>query len=189
MKKRIILIILLIIFCSGCMKYEELNSLSIISNITISKSNNNYNVVMQEIIPTKKEDGVSYIYKYRQSSDENLEKSIKKITNHSPKNIYLNKVQNVIIDIEDKDQIINEFLRYYKKNKNFNKYCSIVLAKKDLGKILKVNSDYKYIDSILKDKKRLLKDISNQKKVKIPAIKISNKELIFTKYYDIVLQV
>ena len=185
MRLKKILVILLIIFCTGCMKYEELNSLSIISSITISKEDNKYNVTMQEIIPTKKEDGVSYIYKYRQSSNENLEKAFKKITNHSPKTIYLNKVQNVIVTEKDKDDIIKNFIKYYNNKKSFNKYASLVIAKNDLDKVLKVNSNYKYIDSILKNKKRLLKDIKDDKKIKIPVIKISNKELIFTKYDEI----
>lgn len=187
MKLKTTLIILLIIICTGCIKYKELNSLSIISSITISKDDKKYNVTMQEIIPTKKEDGVSYIYKYRQSSNENLEKAFKKITNHSPKTIYLNKVQNVIITENNKDEIIKEFIEYYKKQKSFNKNTSLVIAKNDLKKVLKVNSNYQYIDSILKDKKIKLIDIKDKKKIKVPAIKISNKELIFTKYYTITI--
>lgn len=179
------LLVLLIIFCTGCIKYKELNSLSIISSITISKNDNKYNVTMQEIIPTKKEDGVSYIYKYRQSSNENLEKAFKKITNHSPKTIYLNKVQNVIVTENNKDEIIKEFIKYYKKQKSFNKNTSLVITKNDLKKVLKVNSNYQYIDSILKDKKIKLINIKDKKKIKVPTIKISNKELIFTRYYTI----
>lgn len=34
--------------------------------------------------------------------------------------------------------------------------ASIVLTKNDLGKVLKINSDYKYIDSVLKENKRTL---------------------------------
>ena len=183
MRLKKLLFVLFLLLCTGCVGYKELNSLSIISNVTISKGDGKYNVVMQEIIPTKKEDGVSYVYKYRQSSDKNLEKAFLKITNHSPKMIYLNKVQNVIVTMDDKDDIIKEFIKYYNKMKGFNKHASLVIARNDLKKILKVNSDYKYIDSILKNNKKLLKDIGKNKKIKVPAIKISNKELIFTKHY------
>ena len=40
-----------------------------------------------------------------------------------------------------------------------------------------------YIDSVLKNKKILLKDLSNKDKIKVPILKIKNKELIFDDYY------
>lgn len=187
MKKRLFLICFVLLFCTGCMGYEELNSLSIISNITIEKEEGKYQVIMQEIIPTKKDNGVDYVYKYRRSSSKNLESAIKKITNHSPKTIYLKKVQNVIIGENEKKEIIQDFLKYYKKNKDFNKLCSLVIAQNDLYKVLKVNSDYQYIDSVLKDKKRLLKDLSraHNQKIRIPILRIDQEELIFVRYYSL----
>ncbi len=181
--KKVLSILFICLLCCSCSQYEELNSLSIISNITIEKEKDMYNVVMQEIIPTKKENGVDYIYKYRNSSSKDLEKAIKNITNHSPKKIYLLKVQNVIIGGENKDEIIKDFIKYYKNSKNFNKDCSVVIAKNKLKKVLKVNSDYKYIDSILKNKKQTIKNISKKKKIKVPVLKINNQELIFQEYY------
>lgn len=189
MKKKILFLFVIIIFLlTGCMKYQELNSLSIISNITISMKNDKYYVVMQEIIPSKKEDGLSYSYKYRQASSNNLEDAIKKITNHSPKTIYLKKLQNVIVKDNDKEKIIRKWYAYYQKNKNkVNRYCSLVTSENDLYKVLKVNSDYKYIDSILKSRKLMLKDMKKDKTIKVPEIKMSNKELIFTRYNKITL--
>lgn len=184
MKKYLLVIIIIFLSCS-CTSYEELNSLSIISNITIEKKDNLYKVVMQEIIPTKKENGVDYVYKYRTGTSKELEKAIKNITNHSPKKVYLLKVQNIIIGENDKDDIIKEFLKYYQKNKSINKECSLVIAQNDLSKIIKVNSDYKYIDSVLKNRKQLLKDLVKKKKIKVPVLKINNKELIFQKYYSL----
>lgn len=185
MKKKLILVIFLIfILCSGCTKYEELNSLSLISSITIEKNNNIYKVTMQEIIPTKKENGVDYNYKYRTGNSKNIESAFNNIINHSPKKIYLKKTQNIIISNKNKKEIIVEFRKYIKKKKKeFNKETSIVIAENNLHKVLKVNSDYMYIDSVLKNKKLLLKDLSNKEKIKIPILKIKNKELIFTKYY------
>lgn len=48
------------------------------------------------------------------------------------------------------------FLEYDRKYKNISREASIVLTKNDLGKVLKINSDYKYIDSVLKENKRTL---------------------------------
>lgn len=181
--KKLIIILLILLTTTSCTKYIELNTLSIISNITISIEQDKYKVVMQEIIPKKADNKVDYTYKYRTSSSKNLKTAIKNITNHSPKTIYLNKVQNIIISNKNKEKIIKSFYNYYKKNKQFNKEASLVITKNDLTKVLKVNSNYEYIDSVLKEKKKLLKDLSSKKKSKIPILKISSKELIFVKYY------
>jgi len=181
--RKVLSIIIIIFLCVGCTKYEELNSLSIISNITIDKDKDTYKVVMQEIIPSKKENGVSYNYKYRRGNAKKLDTAFKNIINHSPKKIYLKKVQNIIIGNKNKNEIIKELRKYLKNNKEFKGETSVVIAQNDLGNVLKVNSDYMYIDSVLKNKKVLLKDISSTEKLKVPILKINNKELIFVKYY------
>ena len=179
MKKKIyfILSFLLILMIGGCSKYEELNNLSIISNITITYKDGLYIVSMQEIIPQKGENKINYDYKYRTGSGKNLAKAFSNIIDHSPKKIYLRRVQNVIM---------KAFLEYDRKYKNISREASIVLTKNDLGKVLKINSDYKYIDSVLKENKRTLYKVSGiykkKKRLRIPLIKINDKELIFSKF-------
>ena len=81
MKKKIyfILSFLLILMIGGCSKYEELNNLSIISNITITYKDGLYIVSMQEIIPQKGENKINYDYKYRTCSGKNLAKAFSNI--------------------------------------------------------------------------------------------------------------
>lgn len=182
--KKIILILTFLLLIPACTHYEELNSLSIISNISIEKDESAYKVTLQEIIPSNKDKSIDYDYIYRTSSNNNLEKAFKNIINHSPKKIYLRKVQNIIIGNKNKKDSINEFLKYYKKL-NINKDSNIVITKNSIKKTLKINNDYKYIDSVLKNRKTTLRDIERHKKRKVPIIKINNKELIFLKYYKI----
>lgn len=188
MKKKIyfILSFLLILMIGGCSKYEELNNLSIISNITITYKDGLYIVSMQEIIPQKGENKINYDYKYRTGSGKNLAKAFPNIIDHSPKKIYLRRVQNVIIDYKNRKKIMKAFLEYDRKYKNISREASIVLTKNDLGKVLKINSDYKYIDSVLKENKRTLYKASGiykkKKRLRIPLIKINDKELIFSKF-------
>ena len=174
-----------LLLCS-CSKYEELNNLAIISNITISYKDNNYIVTMQEIIPQKGQNKVDYDYKYRTGSDEKLSKAFSNIIDHSPKKIYLRRVQNIIIEYDNKDKILKEFLGYVIKENNISNEASLVVTKNDLSKFLKVNSDYKYIDSVIKNKKRILFTVKNlykkKRKIKLPLLKINDKEIIFSKY-------
>ena len=95
-------------------------------------------------------------------------------------------MQNVIIDYKNRKKIMKAFLEYDRKYKNISREASIVLTKNDLGKVLKINSDYKYIDSVLKENKRTLYKTSGiykkKKRLRIPLIKINDKELIFSKF-------
>ena len=181
-----VIVIIIVMIISSFSKYEELNNLSIISNISISYKDGNYIVTMQEIIPSMENNKISYKYEYRTGSSKNMKKAFSSITNHSPKKIYLKKVQNIIIENNNKDKILKDFIKYQIKNKNINKDASIITTDSTLKKIIKVNSDYKYIDSILKDKRTSLKTITKyykkNKRIKLPLLNIKNHELAFKKY-------
>ena len=180
--KKFIFIIFSTFLLTGCFHYEELNSLSIISNIAIKYQDNKYSVVMQEIIPKMSGNKINYVYKYRSSKAKSLKKAFKNIINHSPKKIYLNKVQNIIFYNKNKNITIKSFLKY-SKDITISQDLSLVVTEDDVLKTLKISSDYKYIDSVLKDKKTTLRKIKKSDKVKVPIIKISDKELIFKKYF------
>ena len=182
----VVLIIFSIFLLSGCSKYEELNNLAIISNITIEYKDDTFIVVMQAMMPQKKENKVDYDYKYHSSSNKSLNKAFSNIIDHSPKKIYLRRVQNVIISYKEREKIMKSFLKYNEEKKNISKEASVVATKNNLDKFLKVNSDYKYIDSVLKNNKQILFTIANsykkKRKIKLPLLKINDKEIIFSKF-------
>lgn len=187
MKKNIILLTSIILIITGCSKYRELNHISIISTITIEYKNNEYHLTLQEILPEKGENKVDYNYKYRETTAKNLTQAFNNIINNSPKDIYLEKVQNVIISNKNKDKITKDFFKYFKEKKNINPYSNYIISKDSLKKVLKISNDYNYLSSILKKKKQNLmqieKKIKRKQKLKIPVIKIDNKEILFVKYY------
>lgn len=186
MKKHFIILIILISFITGCSKYRELNHLSIISTITIDYKDGEYHLTLQEILPEKGENKVDYNYKYHESTSPNLSKAFNNIIGNSPKDIYLEKVQNVIISEKEKDKITKEFFKYLKKEKNINPNSNYIISKGNLKKVLKISNDYNYLSSILKSKKQNLlqleKKIKKKQKLKVPVIKIDNKEILFVKY-------
>lgn len=184
--KKILLLLTIIITITGCSKYKELNELSIISAITISYEKNEYHLILQEILPEKGENKVDYNYKYHESKSKNLNTAFKNIIGNSPKYIYLEKVQNIIIDNKEKEKISKAFFEYLKTNKNINKDANYIISKNSLKKVLKISNDYNYLTSILKKKKQTLKKlekkIKKKQKLKVPVIKIDNKEILFVKY-------
>ena len=189
MKKKVIytvIITILILGTSTLTKYEELNNLSIISNINLSYKNKKYIITLQEIIPKKGDNKVQYEYKYSSITSNSIKKGFKKIKDYSHKNIYLKKVQNIIIDYKSRKKIFNSFLDYYKNGKEISKNSSIVISNLNIEKIFKIDNNYKYLSSVLKNNKKTLSDIIKQhkkkKNIKIPLLVLNNKELLFKKY-------
>ena len=182
MKKKIIytiIITILILSTSTLTKYEEINNLSIISNIEITYKNNKYKIIFQEIVPIQNDSKIKYEYKYTSITSSSINKCFKKIKDHSPNTIYLKKVQNIIINYDNYKRIIKSLI---KNNYEINKNSNIVITKLTTKDIFKINNNYKYIESILKDKNITLKEIKKNKKIKIPLLIITNNELLFKKY-------
>ena len=88
-------------------------------------------------------------------------------------------MQNIIINYNNYKNIIKSLIEYdYEINKNSN----IVITKLSTKDIFKIDNNYKYIESILKDKNIALKEIKKNKKIKILLLIINNHELLFKKY-------
>lgn len=192
MKKKVIytvIITILILGTSTLTKYEELNNLAIISNINLAYKNGNYIITLQEIIPKKGDNKVKYEYKNSSITSRSIKKGFKKIKDYSHKKIYLKKVQNIILDYKSRKKVFNSFINYYKNNKEINKHSSIVITKLNIEKISKIDNNYKYLSSVLKNKNKTLSEIVKQykkkKNIKIPLLVLNNKELLFKKYINL----
>lgn len=166
--KKYFLLIIFPLFLTGCIKYQELNNMALITTIGIDKKERNYHVTLKETIPKKEENKVGREYKYYKASGKSIEEALEKAKENSSKDIYLKQVQNIMVT---RSELVKEIPTYL-KNK-------IVLFRvKNLDKILKVNSNYKYLNNLAKEKTVTLKDIRKNKKKKIPFIKVYNQELL-----------
>ena len=86
MKK--ILLILLIILELSLIKipnYIELNNLAIIEEIAIEQKNDQYTIILKEIIPIKASEGINYKYKFYKQTASTLNKAYKLIVNKTKK--------------------------------------------------------------------------------------------------------
>lgn len=180
MKKTIILIIFILLFLESN-NYKELNSLAIITNIGIEKTNNKYKVTFQEIIPVKEENKINKTYKYYTNTSNTIENAFNNLSEDITKEIYLEHLENIIIKDNNIKTLYN--LDNFFKNDldNFN----IVLTETTPKKVLEYGNNYKYVNSIIKDNmtlKNIKKAKLEHKKIKVPIIKIDNNKLIFYKY-------
>lgn len=140
--KKILITLSFIFICCGCYNYKELNDLAITSAIGIDKSDNGYKVTAQ-VVNTQKEgtdnnsssDPKIIVYEH---TSKTVQEAVRYMVLESPKRLYPNHMQVIIIS-EDvaKDGILESldlFFRDSELQKNF-----YVLISKDVSanKILK----------------------------------------------------
>ena len=104
----IILIIVLELSLIKIPKYTELNNLAIIEEIAIQKNNNSYTIILKEIIPKKKDQGINYEYEYYQETSTSITKAINKIKKKTKKKLYLQKAKSLITNKTNSHEIIIE---------------------------------------------------------------------------------
>lgn len=180
MKKIVIVIIFLLLFLGGN-NYQELNSLAIITNIAIEKSDKNYKVTFQEVIPTKEESKIAKDYKYYTNTSNTLESAFYNLSEDITKEIYLEHLENIVIKDDDL-KIIYDLDNFLKSDlDNFN----IILSETDPKKVLEYSNNYKYVNNLIEDNitlRSIKKAELEHKEIKLPIVKISNDRLIFYKY-------
>lgn len=134
--KKILITLSFIFICCGCYNYKELNDLAITSAIGIDKSDNGYKVTAQ-VVNTQKEgtdnnsssDPKIIIYEH---TSKTVQEAVRYMVLESPKRLYPNHMQVIIIS-EDvaKDGILESldlFFRDSELQKNF-----YVLISKDVS--------------------------------------------------------
>lgn len=166
--RKLFILPLIVIFLTGCIKYQELNNMAIITTIGIDKTKSTYEITLKETIPKKAENKVAYEYKYYKGKGESIDEALKNASDNASKDIYLRQVQNIMVT---NPQFLKKVPAYLKN--------SIVLFRvKNLDKILRINSNYKYLNNLAKDKTITLKQYKKNNKKKIPYIKVYKQELL-----------
>ena len=133
MKK--ILFISLIFLLTSCTKYQEINNLAITTAISI-EYNNKYILTLQ-IIEGNKENIINY-----KEEGSSITEAYNKIVKKSPKQIYTNQTNIIILDEELIKNKLKETLYYLNNNKNIKKetYLFITKEKDILNKAKKLNN-------------------------------------------------
>ena len=147
MKKLIILILLL--FTTSCIKYTELNDLAIIKSIGISYYNNNYTLYAEIYDEISKENKPSI--KILETSANNISDLFNSLKNISNKEIFLSHIDLLLLDINLNNKNYNEIINYFLDNNNLRVDFNYILTT-DIKKIL-TKSKYDEIETFLKANK------------------------------------
>lgn len=182
--KKLLFFSIFICLIFGTNNYQELNNISIITNIGIEKENNIYNVIYQEVIPIKSDNKLENKYKYYKVNGNSLDDCFKKIDEIISKNIYYDHLENIIINIDEKE-VIGKLNKYFKDDQDS---FYLVFTNKRVEKIIKYSNNYKYINSIIKkdiNYRKYKKETMENDKVRIPVITIKENNLVFYKYENL----
>lgn len=153
--KKILFIIICLLFITGCQKYNELNDLAIIKSIGIKKEENY--IIYAEIIDEIDKDNnpKTKIIEANASEISELFENIKILVN---KEIYLSHIDLIILDENLKDYDYKNIINYFIQHKEFRNDFLVVLSS-DIKTILE-KSKYDEIEELImtnKESKEIIK--------------------------------
>lgn len=155
MKRKLILLILIImplLFVSGCWNRRELNDLAITVGMGIDKSGENYRVSAQVVIPGqvagKKGDNQTPVTMYKETGKSLLE-AIRKMTTSSPRKIYASHLRVLVIGESLAREGIGNALDLLSRDQELRTDFFIVIAKKTTAEnTLKILTQLEKIPSV-----------------------------------------
>ena len=144
MKK--IIIILIIIFISGCYNYKELNKIAIVSSIAIDKKNNNYLVSAQVMnVKSNEESSSSNVIVFSQEG-KTIEEALRKMTTKSDKKLYGGHLGKLVISEEvAKDSIIDVIDLFQRLPEIKDEFTITIVKGIDANKVIKIMTSSKSI--------------------------------------------
>lgn len=166
MKNKLIIFAIIFLF-TGCYNYREINNLAITTAVGIDKEENQYVLTIQVVNIQKagsKSSGSSDEAKFitYETRGNSLQEAFRKIVLESPKRIYGNHLQLLVIGEEVAKEGISQIFDFFMRNTESRKQFQMILARESTAKdILKVLTPLEtlnsrnIIDSIKSDSKYL----------------------------------
>ena len=118
-KLLLLVISILVLWICPINDYVELNHLIIIDEVSIKCDQNNYSLLLREIIPKNKDNDIEYNYKTYKKSGDDLDEIIKELESSTNKRFYFNSIKKINTNCSDLDKIKNTFKINNKKIRIF----------------------------------------------------------------------
>ena len=132
--RKILLVVIILITLTGCYNYRELNDLAIVSAISVSKVDEEYNVVVQVVKP-KKEQDTSNINQPNfitfKSKGETLQEAFRLIVKESPKKIYGAQMQVLLLDESVAKDNLSDILDFFAREPEVRNEFYVLVSKND----------------------------------------------------------
>lgn len=137
MKHKIIIILTLLLCCSGCYNYNELNTLAIIAGMSIDYKDDKYvvNVLIanskQAQVSSKEGEAQSIVY---EGKGKTLSEALKQIEVISPKSLYIGHLSFIVVSEELAKEGLKDTMDFLIREPGSTKRFYLILAKKEEAK-------------------------------------------------------
>lgn len=132
--RKFIFLIPLIFLLTGCYNYRELNDLAIISGVSISKNNDNYNITVEVVNPKKEQDtssGKEPDYVIYEGTGKSMQEAFRNIVKESPQKLYGAQIDLLIIDEKTAKEGLDEILDFFARDPEVRSEFYVVISKND----------------------------------------------------------
>ncbi len=191
MKKLGILFFIFLFGITGCMKYTELNHLSIVNTIGIEKENNLYKVTIAVVDPNNYENEDHYEKNIYEAMGDNLTVAFNHLYLYLDKEIYIEHLETLILSNTLNHKDIDNINAYFNnKNNNRNSFTvvytnskikDIVSSTTNINRLIQTNSENISLVHPL-TYENYLKVLYEKKYSFIPTIRWENNELAVVGY-------
>lgn len=159
--KKLLLLLPLVFFLTGCYNYRELNDLIIVSGVSINKEDDLYHITVEVVNPKQQQDTSSgnepdfIIYK---STGTSLQETFRSVVKEAPKKLYLAQMDILIIDEQVAKEDLKGMLEFFARDPETRSEFYVLIGKntktleittalenissKKILESLKSNSDY-----------------------------------------------
>lgn len=131
--KKIFYLIFIIFFITGCQNYQELNSLAIVTALSIDydTNNNEYEIVTQVINTVNKDKASSSnepSFINFKAKAPSLSEALNEVVDYSPRKLYLSQIQVIILSKEILENHLDNTLDYILRNPEIRGEVNIMMA-------------------------------------------------------------
>lgn len=132
--KKIILYLIILTSLTGCQNYRELNDLAIVSGISISKVEDEYELTVEVVNPKKQQDASSsketefIIYKNKSDS---IQEAFRRMINESPKKMYGAQIDILILDESIAKNDLKNIVDFFARDPEVRSEFYVLIGKND----------------------------------------------------------
>ncbi len=138
---KLLILFLLIFLTSGCADYRELSDMAMVSNIAITKEDDNYRIIVQ-VLDSKSSSGdkqnASPSVILYENSGKTLHETFRNVTLESPKKLYVGHVDTVIVSKDLLKDGASEFIDFILRDPEFEKSFNLLTTDDDIDEVMNI---------------------------------------------------
>lgn len=157
MRKKIIILVL-ILFLTGCSDYRELTDMAIVPSFAIDYKDNMYHVIVH-VLDAKKEDKKAEVISYEDTGNT-IHEAFRKISLKSPKKLYAGHVDTVIVSENIAKNGLSLVFDFILRDAEVEKSFSFLITGEDINEIMNISTPIQtipgeHISEVLKNSSKI----------------------------------